>query len=144
MGHPGHHPRPAHLYPVSSPASPFHHKPITMNHTLLSSARIPATPAWRRWLRQPVGRGHWRRWPKFLALLYTLLAFAGLYNYLTLVSATTAIGILALLYTPRLEKHPPETFRFGWVALFFIALFFLVPVTTTVYLALGCAACLLL
>jgi len=115
-----------------------------MNHTLLSSARIPATPAWRRWLRQPVGRGHWRRWPKFLALLYTLLAFAGLYNYLTLVSATTAIGILALLYTPRLEKHPPETFRFGWVALFFIALFFLVPVTTTVYLALGCAACLLL
>lgn len=111
-----------------------------MNHTLLSAA-LPAVPHRRRWLRQPVGRGHWRRWRRLLVLLYALLAIAGLHHYLPLVSATTAVGILALLYSPVAGKHPPGGFRFGWLALFFIGLYFLLPVKTILYLAMGCAAC---
>src|SRR5258708_115602 len=60
------------------------------------------------------------------------------------VSAPTAVGILALFYTPALEKHPPERFRFGWLAFFFIALYFLLPVKTTLYFAWACATGLLL
>jgi exosortase N len=115
-----------------------------MNPTLLSSAALPAMPQWRRWLRQPVGRGHWRRWRRILTVVYVLTAIAGLHDYITLLSAPTLIGGLALLYTPTFEKHPPERFRFAWPAFFFIALFFAIPVRTSLYLALCCSFCLLL
>ncbi|HXB06476.1 MAG TPA: exosortase N [Puia sp.] len=114
-----------------------------MNLPILSSA-TPAVPSWRRWLRQPLGRGPWRRWRNILALTYTVLAIAGLHDYITLVSTPTIVGILALLYTPVLEKNPPGRFRFAWPALFFFSLYFLLPVKTTLYLAWCCAACLFL
>jgi len=101
-------------------------------------------PQWRRWLRQPVGRGPWRRWRRILIGIYVLAAIAGLHDYLTLLSAPTIIGGLAILYTPIFEKHPPERLRFAWPALFFMGLFFVIPVRTSLYFALCCSACLLL
>lgn|GEM_PF-266091 len=115
-----------------------------MNHTLLSSAVLPVAPGWRRWLRQQVTRGHWRRWRRLLTAFYIIAATAGLHDYISVLSAQTGAGVLALLYMPAFEKHPPESLRFGWPALFFIALFFVAPVKTTLYLAMACAACLML
>ena len=91
-----------------------------------------------------MSRGQWRRWRRILTLIYAAAAIAGLHNYIPLLSPPAIVGMLALLYTPASGKHPPETFRFGWAALMFIACFFFLPVRTILYGALCCAACLLL
>jgi len=91
-----------------------------------------------------MNRGQWRRWRRILTMVYAIAAIAGLHDYIILIAPPTIVGILALLYSPAVEKHPPESFRFGWPAVLFIALFFVMPLRTTLYGAVGCAACLLL
>jgi exosortase N len=115
-----------------------------MNHRLLSSAAPPVAPLLRHWLRQPVGRGRWRRWRRILAGVYLLAALTGLRNYFPLFSPPSIVGLLALLYMPALEKHPPERFRFAWTAWAAILLFFFLPVKTMFYAALCFGAGLLL
>jgi len=91
-----------------------------------------------------MSRGQWRRWRRILTIIYIGAALAGLYNYIPLLSPPVIVGTLALLYSPASGKHPPESFRFGWPALIFIAGFFFIPVTSMLYGALCCSACLLL
>src|ERR1700761_1370719 len=86
-------------------------------------------------------RGDWRRWKRILAIVYIPLIALGIYGYFSGISATLILGLLALLYTPAFEDRPASTFWFGWSALVFTALFFLVPAKTVVYVALICAVC---
>ena len=92
--------------------------------------------------RPPVPRGPWNRWRRLLAAVYVILAVAGLYDYIDARSATLVIGTLALLYAPALEKQPAGSFRFGWLSLAFMTLFFLLPLRTIATAALVCAICL--
>jgi len=91
-----------------------------------------------------MNRGQWRRWRRILTGLHIVAAIAGLHDYIILIAPTTIVGALALLSSPAIGKHPPESFRFGWLALLFIAGFFILPASTALYGAVGCAACLLL
>jgi len=91
-----------------------------------------------------MNRGQWRRWRRILTALYLVAAIASLRDYTLLFAPTTLVGALALLYTPATGKYPPESFRYGWLALLFIAGSFAMPQSPAVYGAVGCAACLLL
>lgn len=91
-----------------------------------------------------MNRGQWRRWRRILTGVYIVAAIAGLHDYILLLSPPTIVGMLALLYMPTKEKHPPESFRFAWPAALFIALFFVMPLRTILYGAVCCAAGLLL
>lgn len=106
---------------------------------------MPSGNSLQRWLipvEPTVRRGSWRRWRRFLALLYIPVTAAGLYGYIDSWSATLVIGALALCQSPGFDKQPNSSFRFGWPALFFAGLFFVAPVRTVVYAALVCAICL--
>ena len=89
-------------------------------------------------------RGQWRRWRRILTAVYSIAAIAGLHNYILLFAPTTIVGILALLYTPAKGDQPPESLRYAWPALLFIAGFFITPQQTAVYGAICCAGGLLL
>lgn len=86
-------------------------------------------------------RGDWRRWRRILAIIYIPLIGLGIYGYFNGISTSLVLGALALLYAPAFEEKPVNAFWFGWAALVFTALFFLVPVKTIVYIALICAVC---
>jgi len=105
--------------------------------------RVNIPQQWNLVSEHPVKRGYWRRWRRILAILYIPVTAAGLYGYINSWSAALLIGILALYYTPGFDKQPNSSFRFGWPALLFAVLYFLVtPLRTVVYAALVSALCL--
>lgn len=89
-----------------------------------------------------IKKGVWRRWKKVLTGVYLVLGLAGLYSWIDWKSSAFVVGALALLYTPAFGRHPTGSFRFGWMALIFSAIFIFLPVKTVLYAVFVCAVLL--
>ncbi len=88
---------------------------------------------------QPIGHGPWRRWRTVLACVYAISAIIIFNNYIEWRSSIFFTGVLTLLHSPNLSKHPAAGFRFAWLALAFTGMLFLLPAKTIAFAALTCA-----
>ncbi len=105
--------------------------PAALRFAWLTPCQVTSTPS--------VRRGPWRRWRRLLAIGYSILAITGLYGYMQWQPATLLVGLLALWYAPAFHQQPAGSFRFGWLALAFMALLFLMHAKTIAGAALVCA-----